>query len=135
MTTRSYICASPELLREHNGPPEHPAQLRSFPCLDSNPHDLGTEWRLASPDGELAIKIEARVHCNHLKALLLACQQGLGLALLPDYIVQEHLQQGSLVSVLPDWTRAETPVWLVYPHADLSAKARLFIDFLVQHLR
>lgn len=131
--TRSYVCAHPRLLQEH-GTPLHPRDLRNLPCLDAAAADPCLAWRFSGPDGELRLKLDARVGCNHLDALLEACRQGLGFAMLPDYIAQELLQRGELHAVLTSWTAAETPVWLVYPHTDLSAKARLFIDFLVARL-
>jgi DNA-binding transcriptional LysR family regulator len=48
-------------------------------------------------------------------------------------LVQEHLQAGRLIHLLPDWTEPKRVVHALYPHRrHLSAKVRAFIDSLVE---
>ena len=64
-------------------------------------------------------------------AMLLA---GLGIALLPTFIVADELRAGRLEAVLADRIRSEIPIHAVYPHRKhLSAKVRAFVDHLVEH--
>ena len=50
--------------------------------------------------------------------------------------VHEDLLSGRLVRVLPDFELAgDTALWLLYPQANvLSAKVRVFMDFLLDHI-
>ena len=67
-----------------------------------------------------------------------AVRQGLGVALLPDFVVDEDLRQGSIVRLLPDWTVRPpfgptiSAVWL--PDRHLPPKMRVFVDFMVERL-
>ena len=57
--------------------------------------------------------------------------KGLGIALLPSFIVGAELQAGRLVSVLTDYQMPEIAIYAIYPpNRHLSAKIRLLIDFL-----
>ena len=50
--------------------------------------------------------------------------------------VHTELQEGSLVRVLEDYeVEDQSAVWLVYPKSNvLTAKVRVFIDFLVEKI-
>jgi len=133
MTSRNLVCASPAYL-DRRGVPHTVAELEGHVCLVSSPTSTACEWRFHNSESEQVIKLEARVNCNHLSGVLATTLSGLGLAMLPDYAVEEHLASGELVAVLGAWTRHETPVWLLYPHSDVSAKTRSFIDFLVDRI-
>ncbi len=56
-----------------------------------------------------------------------------GVVLLPTFIVGEELQLGRLSTVLNDYRPTDLTLFALYPrHRHLSAKVRLFIDFLVE---
>jgi DNA-binding transcriptional LysR family regulator len=55
--------------------------------------------------------------------------------LLPDSIVQDHVQSGELVRVLPDWKAPHGIFHAVYPsRRGLLPAVRVFIDYLVEQL-
>jgi DNA-binding transcriptional LysR family regulator len=59
----------------------------------------------------------------------------MGLALLPNWLIDADLQAGSLVNVFPDYavtaTDFSTAAWLIYPsRAYVPLKVRMFIEFL-----
>ena len=59
--------------------------------------------------------------------------QGLGITLLPDFIVEEALANGRLVRILEGRERAPLTVFVLYPSRQhVPAKARLFIDYMVE---
>ncbi|MBE9078597.1 hypothetical protein IQ241_15060 [Romeria aff. gracilis LEGE 07310] len=60
---------------------------------------------------------------------------GMGLALLPNWLIDDDLQAGSLVNLFPQYrvaaTDFSTAAWLVYPsRAYVPLKVRIFIEFL-----
>jgi len=64
--------------------------------------------------------------------LLCASVKGLGIALLPSFIAGPALQMGKLRTVLTDYETPPLSVYAIYPpNRHLSARVRLFIDFLV----
>jgi DNA-binding transcriptional LysR family regulator len=66
---------------------------------------------------------------NNVLGLLRACQRGLGVAMLPDYLVEEN---GGVVQLFGEADRLALDAYFVYPE-ELKAVARVqvFRDFLV----
>ena len=65
---------------------------------------------------------------------------GMGVALLPNYLVDGDIAAGRLAHLLRDWdvtaTSFDTGAWPVYPSRScLPAKTRAMIDFLRARLR
>ena len=65
-----------------------------------------------------------------------ATLNGAGISVNSLWLVHEELERGALVHVLPDYKIAEQPgLWLIYPKSNVvSAKVRVFIDFLIEHI-
>jgi DNA-binding transcriptional LysR family regulator len=62
-----------------------------------------------------------------------AVLHGLGIALLPTFIIGKELQSGRLQSVLSEYIPLERYIYAVYlPNRHLSAKVRAFIDYLLK---
>jgi DNA-binding transcriptional LysR family regulator len=54
----------------------------------------------------------------------------------PTFLIGEHLRQGRLVRLLPDYHTPEIDVLAVYPSRRfVSAKVRVMVDFLVEAFR
>lgn len=134
-TMRFYICASPEYIEKHDKP-ETPAEISKHNCLlfPRNGHDLN--WLLKDKQGEVH---ETPVHGKYLitnsQAIRQSVKAGLGLAMLPDWLIKEDLQSGSLVSIFDDYevtaTDFESAIWMLYPSREyLPLKTRIFMDHL-----
>ena len=64
------------------------------------------------------------------------CEAGLGLALMGSMDVQEALQAGRLVRLLPQWSFGTLDIWAVTPQRDAQpAKVRQAIEALQGYLR
>jgi len=64
-----------------------------------------------------------------------AVRAGLGVAVLPDWLIREDLLSGQLVRVLPQWNAKDLPVHVVYLGARLlPTRVRAFIDFAVSYM-
>ncbi|PRY64208.1 DNA-binding transcriptional LysR family regulator [Vreelandella songnenensis] len=62
-----------------------------------------------------------------------AVVSGIGLAVLPDYLVKEELKAGRLISVLPHWALASGNITAVFPETKFRpTKVRAFVDLLVE---
>jgi DNA-binding transcriptional LysR family regulator len=73
------------------------------------------------------------VAVNAAESLVAAGRLGLGLVQVPRYHIENDLEQGTLVPVLPDFPPTPTPVSLLYPpNRQLSPRVRVFIDWLVR---
>ncbi|MGC3820950.1 LysR substrate-binding domain-containing protein [Acinetobacter sp. G11] len=81
------------------------------------------------------IKVNPVVMGSDLMMLAQLARQNCGIVLLPDSIVQDYVQSGELVRVLPDWKAPHGIFHAVYPsRRGLLPAVRVFIDYLVQQL-
>lgn len=126
----SYVCAAPAYIEKH-GKPDKLDELARHRCL------TGTldYWRFSQQGQFQNIKVCGAIQYNSGYGLVDAALKGLGLVQLPDYYVQQYLDNGSLISVLDEYRVAEEGIWAVYPHnRHLSAKVKTLVDFLCDRM-
>lgn len=132
---RLVACASPGYLARH-GTPHVPSDLTTHDCLQYTYQASPNTWRFEAPDGEVIhVAVDGRFRANNGVAVQEASRRGIGICILPDFIANEDLQRGTLVEILRDWMPHNHAIWAMYPHnRHLSAKVRLFIDYLSENL-
>ena len=60
---------------------------------------------------------------------------GLGIALMPDWLIHNDLLAGRLVRVLPKWRAKDLPMHVVHvTQRVLPVRVRSFVDFAVDYL-
>lgn len=119
------------------GLPQHPADLAQHQALLYAYDKHGSNWRFYHASaGEFTQPLpKSNLKVNNADALLPALKKGLGLALQPDFMVAEALQQGELIQVLPDWQIAPLGLYLVTPPGrKRPARVEALIEYLVQNL-
>jgi DNA-binding transcriptional LysR family regulator len=125
-------CASPAYLAQH-GTPLHPRDLRQHRCLAYGQITTGNTWKLTGADGEHVIQLPWTLCANNGEVLRDAAVSGLGITLLPTFIVGPDLDRGRLQPILMDYRAHDLSIYAIYPPTKhLSSKVRLFIDFLVE---
>ncbi|WP_147125335.1 LysR family transcriptional regulator [Shimia ponticola] len=132
--TRYMVCSAPG--QESVTTPE---DLRSMPCLRQNLPEFRDAWRFRQAGDELTVPVTGPVLLSSPLALRHAARQGLGPALLPDWLVANDLRRGRLMNLFPDWqvtaTTFDTAAWLLYPsRRHLPARTRAAITVLRQAL-
>lgn len=86
-------------------------------------------WPLISGD---RVKVEGSFFSDDISLLCEAAINSRGIALLPEELIREHLQQGALVPVLRDIIGTEMQIAVVYPDRHfLLPQVRAFIDAVV----
>lgn len=131
-------CASPAYLAKH-GTPTTPQEL------DLEPHQAvgyfssrtGRVFPFVFHRGDERIEVEGRrrLDVNDSNAYVAAGLAGLGIVQLAKYAVQEHLDNGELVPLFPEWHHNAVPVHLVYsPNRYVSARMRVFIEWVAETL-
>lgn len=106
------LCATPQYLASHPEI-EHPRDLNNHACLVFSA--TGSDWHFQSARGVISVEVQARLLADDNMTLLDAALRSLGVAILPSYVVEKHLHQGSLVTVLPkfppqeNWFKAYVP--------------------------
>lgn len=127
---RRVICATPAYFR-HHGVPATPHELQAHNCLHRTPFGAQAEWRLHGPQGEAAVRIKGSLRIDDDDTLAQAALSGLGIALLPTFIIGGDLQAGRLQAVLGDYVPLERRVYAVHlPNRHLPAKVRAFVELL-----
>lgn len=129
------VCASPSYLEKH-GTPLHPDDLRQHSCLTYGFLATGNQWKLTGKDGDHWIQPPWTLCVNNAEVLRDAALAGRGITLLPKFVALDQLTDGSLHEVLSEYSAPALELYALYPPTrHLAIKVRLFIDFLVSHLR
>jgi DNA-binding transcriptional LysR family regulator len=129
---RRVVCASPGYLAEH-GEPAHPDELRRHTCLNYGHLDANARWTFSGPDGEVTVAVESALCVNNGDVLCQAAAHGRGIVTLPTFIAGDDLRAGRLVQIMAPWSLTTQDIYVIYPpHRYLSAKVRVFIDFLAE---
>jgi len=127
-TARRVLCASPDYLTTA-GEPAHPSELKNHRCLHYGYQESGNRWRLTGGDAAHSYEINCVMWSNNGEVLRDAALRDQGIALLPTFIVGSALQEGSLRSVLTDFSPPAITLSALYPrHRHLSTKVRFFLD-------
>jgi len=131
--TRLVPCASPEYLAAH-GAPQQPEDLAQHNCLTYAYVTPSNLWRFRDRTGrERAVRVSGTLHANNGDLLAEAAACGAGIGFEPAFIVGPDVRAGRLVPLLQDFVPPAVPIYAVYPsRKHLSAKVRLFVDFLVE---
>jgi DNA-binding transcriptional LysR family regulator len=132
------VVASSAYLSER-GCPTVPAELAGHDCLRFGLAGFRDRWRFRQGRGEAAsafdIPVSGRVVISNGLALQSCALAGLGVALLPCWLVDDAVRAGQLVDMFPGWEVSGTDfanaVWLVFPtRAYVPRKTRAFVDAL-----
>lgn len=131
---RRKLCATPDYFRR-KGIPQTPADLVEHNCLDYTRSGEPGYWRFTGPDGEIVVPVNGTLHVDDDEALSQTVLGGLGVGLLPTFIIGKDLQSGVLQAVLSEYIPVERHVYAMYlPTRHLPSKVRLLIDFLIAHI-
>ena len=113
-TFRRILVASPGYLEAHGTPRTTSELQRHATLVQPQLEPASGVWRLARR-GELeVVRVHGKLACNAPLALRELALAGLGLALLPDWLVAEELSTGRLRRVLPELASPEVPVSALY---------------------
>lgn len=128
------LVASPALLKDRQV--TQPEELDAWPWIGNSNLGGPPGWTFSHPRrGEVEVKVSPGHESNSATAIRAMALAGLGLAVLPEWMVLDDLGNGRLVRVLPEYRLATQPVHVLFPNsAHLPRKSRVFIDFLAEHL-
>lgn len=129
------VVASPLYLDRH-GRPHHPLELGEHEVFGYANQPSAT-WTFRRADGEeVSVRPNARFTSDNGDAALPLLHAGLGIARLPDFIVDAEIAAGRLEEILTDWSAPPIALHLVTPPSQLRpARVELMIDFLTQRFK
>jgi DNA-binding transcriptional LysR family regulator len=128
---RRVICAAPAYL-EANGHPAHPSELSSHSVI-GYAYEQSRPWRFRGTEEQgMTVTVDPRHRANNGEMIRSMLVNGLGIALLPTFLIGDDLLAGRLETLFMDRLEADTVIWAVTPHRKLLAtKVRLMLDHLV----
>jgi LysR family transcriptional activator of dmlA len=129
---RHILVAAPAYLKRH-GTPAHPTELARHDCLVVRENETYGVWKFSGASGAETVRVSGSLASNNGEVVRNWALEGHGIMLRSEWDVADHLRHGKLVEVLPDWRAPDGDIHAVFPQRlHLSAKVRLFIDFLVE---
>ena len=129
---RMAVVGSPEYFTRHS-PPRTPRDLTQHNCIAIRLPTYGGifPWEFEKKGRELKVRVEGQLVFNNIAMRLDAVLKGLGLAYMPEDLVQAHVEGGQLIRVLSDWCPPFPGYHLYYPSRRQSSPAfTLFRDAL-----
>ena len=130
------VCASPAYFRRA-GRPSAPADLKDHNCLIYKRGNDRAVWHFRGPDGGIEdVHARGDFQTNNTEALVAMVHAGLGLAIMPTWLVGSDIAEGRLETVFDDYTVSptalDTGIYAIFPYnRHLSPKVRACVDALV----
>lgn len=127
---RHYLIGSPDYFARY-GEPHELGELEHHRCF------TGTikQWRFQVDGKPYTLTPQSYLHCNNGLALRDAAVKGLGLAMLPDYYINDVLAQGAVREVLADYRQPDDGIWALYPESRQQIpRVRVLLDYLITRL-
>jgi DNA-binding transcriptional LysR family regulator len=133
---RRVVCASPAYL-DHHRPIDEPADLMQHNCLVYTLQPTDRWFFRRQNDPAVAydeVPVTGTLRADDSEPLRNAAVAGVGVVLLPTWLVGEDIKAGRLRRVLPDWpamiaTRPSGVFGVYPPHRLVPPKVRAFLDF------
>jgi DNA-binding transcriptional LysR family regulator len=131
-----YLLAAPSYLKAH-GQPKHPLQISEHVGLGYSYQLTQDAWQFRKRSGEVAtVRPRGPLRVNNGEAMLPSLISGLGLGVLPEFIVRDALKAKKLVMVLPDWSLPPSAVhWVIPPGGQRPKRLDVLADFFARHLK
>ncbi|HBS55661.1 MAG TPA: LysR family transcriptional regulator [Stenotrophomonas sp.] len=125
------IVASPEYLRQHPAP-QHPRDLLQHECIRfrfASGHLY--KWQFDREGQSLEIDVRGRLTLSEQTTIMRAVLDGFGLAYVLEDAARPHIEAGTMVAVLQDWSEPFPGFVLYYPkQRQMSSALRAFVDML-----
>ena len=129
---RMAVVGAPSYFRNRSEP-KRPQDLVGHNCINLRLPTHGSlyAWEFEKGSRELRVRVEGQLTFSGTAQLLNAALAGLGLAYVPEGLVQPHIAKGRLKRVLEDWCAPYTGYHLYYAsRRQPSAAFTLLVDAL-----
>ncbi|HFD79607.1 MAG TPA: LysR family transcriptional regulator [Gammaproteobacteria bacterium] len=132
-TIKYYICASPEYLKRQ-GTPTTPQGVARHECLLFPRGEYSLSWLFRDAAGNVEeVQIRGRCLITNSESIRQCALSGMGLALLPDWLIEPDIESGKLQTLFDDYevtaTDYDSAIWILQPsRAYVPLKARVFVE-------
>jgi DNA-binding transcriptional LysR family regulator len=126
------VVASPAYVAA-NGAPTSIADIASHATLVANPRL--SRWTFDTEGGSRDVHVRWRMATGNMMGLVEATELGLGIALLPLYMIDERLERGTLVTLDLGATPTTSDATALFPRTrTASPTVRRLLDFTIAEL-
>lgn len=130
---RRVVCGAPAYFARRPVP-EKPEDLLDHNCLVYTYRASRNDWHFSGSDGKETIQVAGNLEANSAEALHAAVLSGVGIGLLPMWLIGTDLKAGRIIEVLGSYHFPDSAVYAVYPPGrHLSPKVRSFVDYLAEY--
>lgn len=131
---RRIYCAAPNYLETH-GRPRKPEDLMKHNCLQGSGRSTTQRWMFSRKGEVQEIQTDGTFITNHSEVLLHAVTAGIGIGMLPAYLIAGELRRGKLVEVLKNYNFVNSWFYAVTPQSShVPLKVQRFISFISEKL-
>jgi DNA-binding transcriptional LysR family regulator len=133
---KRYLVAAPAYL-EKSRPARQPADIMDWAWIALANTQFGgsKEVTLYSSQSEQSFPINPAMISEGVTSMREATRMGLGIAVLPEWLIEEDILSGRLIRVLPKWSAKELPAHIVYlVQRRLPVRVRTFVDFAADYM-
>jgi DNA-binding transcriptional LysR family regulator len=132
-----YLAAAPALVKSRPGV-KSPTDVRSWPWIELSGYQFREARKITLYDPshtERTLSIAPVLTSEGVTSIREAVLAGLGIALLPDWLIRDDILSGRLLRVLPNWRAKDLPMHVVHAaQRVLPVRVRSFVDFAVDYL-
>ena len=129
---RMVAVASPLYLEAHT-PPAYPQDLIRHNCINMRQATAGGlyAWEFGRDGQDLRVRVDGQLTFSTSYAMIDAALSGLGVAFLPEDLVEFHVASGDLVLLLDEWSPKFVGYYIYYPSRPQNLPAfKVIVDAL-----
>ncbi len=128
---RLVLVSSPAYL-DRAGWPDSVTELDHYGAVMPNYRDRN-DYELRGPEGQVTIRPQSLMKLSDTTLSRKLICAGMGVAMLPEWTVEDDIRQGRLVELLPDYESPPLDIYASYISRQYqTAKVRSFIDFFAE---
>ncbi|WP_197094734.1 LysR family transcriptional regulator [Erwinia sorbitola] len=130
---RILLVASPRLIARY--PLQCLREVAPLPWIHNSNLSQPGRWQLQHGEERFELKSEASYSANSAQIMRQMALAGMGVAILPEWLIEEDLVSGELQILFPGWQLPLQPISAVFNAGPaLPRKTRMFIDYLCSEL-
>lgn len=131
-----FVVASPDYLVKY-GRPKKPADLIKHNCLLYALQKTPDLWYFNSTqEGDESVRVNGRLMASSPDAICDATVEGIGISILCEWYVREHIKQERLKIILADYKPTTYDIHAVYPERKfVPQKVKRMIEFLADKVK
>jgi len=124
------LAGSPDYF-SRRGTPTGPNELKEHDCIIETHLSRPQEWHLSN---DLTVSVRAGpLSSNSVRMTREAIVEGMGIGLLPRFLLQDDIAAKKVVPILADQVSAVLPLYIMFPKGHyVLAKVKALVDFMIE---